>query len=421
MKYKPEVERAVIGAILIDNSVMDTYDINESLFYLPKHIELFKAIVNIRGAGGIADMVTLNIATDNKWQSDIMQICSEIFTIANIKYNLEILEECKAQRTLKKICLETLESLDKGDEGSDNTLASMSMKLSGITSHKGESLVSMKDIAKETLDYVERRYKHKGTISGITSGFIDIDSVTDGFQECDLIILAARPGMGKSALAMAWAQNAAISGYPVGVLSLEMGRRQLGIRSLASLSGVEMFKLRKGFLNRSDFDGLMGAVSSMSELPIQFSFSSWELSQIQKMITQMVVNHKVKMVFVDYLQLAKNKGSRSREREIGEISTTLKQLAKSFSIPIIALAQLNREVEKRENKRPMLSDLRDSGQIEQDADIIIFLHHEAFEDNKGVVNVIFAKGRNIGTDDVQVYFDGDLMQFKNLAKERKNK
>jgi replicative DNA helicase len=214
---------------------------------------------------------------------------------------------------------------------------------------------------------------------------------------------------------MTIATNAATAGFPVGVISLEMGDQMIGLRSVSSLSGVELLRLRKGLLRREDYSRVTSAIGRLASLPIFFSFSSWELDQIRRVITEMVQARGVKLVILDYLQLARNGRQKVREREIGEISTTLKQLAMTFQIPILALSQLSRKVEDREDKRPRLSDLRDSGQIEQDADVVMFLHREDPTARRGPVELIFAKGRNIGLGAVKLYFDGDLMTFKDFT------
>ena len=203
----------------------------------------------------------------------------------------------------------------------------------------------------------------------------------------------------------------------MGMVSLEMMGQQIGIRTLSSLSNVELYKLRKGYISREDYVLVSKAAARMAELPVYFSFSSWQLSDIQRAVTLMVQRHGVKMVIVDYLQLAKNPNQKQREREIGEISTALKTLAKSLSIPIMALSQLNRAIEQREDKRPKLSDLRDSGQIEQDADVIMFLYRENVNEHQGIVEVSFGKGRNIGMGMVKLNFDGDKMQFTDYERQ----
>lgn len=417
MNYLPkqnlEAERWVLGAIIVDNEAIGRIDLTPEDFYKPVHQEIFKAMGELSGEDKPIDIVSLDDRLKRKYAEEITSIASEVFMAANIKYHVQIVREASLLRTVQKTCLQTLQAIQEGEiETADMAVTAIQEVIGKVIKGQGGIITSMSQVAKETLAYIERRFEDRESISGVPSGFKDVDMITDGFQQGDLIILAARPSMGKTALAMAIAQNAATDGYPIGVISLEMGKHQIGIRAMASLSQVEMYKLRKGILDREGFNSVMNAASKLSGLPIYFSFSSWEIGDIRKVVTQMVQLKDIKMVIVDYLQLARNPEQKKREREIGEISTTLKYLAKTFNIPVMALAQLNRQVEQREDKRPKLSDLRDSGQIEQDADVVMFLYRENVSSHKGVVEVSFAKGRNIGLGKIELDFNGDFMIFE---------
>ncbi len=417
MNYLPkqalDAEIWVLGSIFTDNGVINDINLLPEDFYKPVHQEIFKAMRELSGEGKPIDIVSLDDRLKQKHTEEISSIASAVFTAANVNYHARIVKEAALLRTVQKTCLQTLRAIQEGEiETSDMAVSAIHEVTGKVVNGQGGVITSMSQVAKETLDYVERRYENQNSISGIPSGFKDLDKITDGFQGADLITLAARPGMGKSAFAMAIAQNASSQGFPIGVVSIEMNKHQIGIRTMASLSQVEMWRLRKGILDKEGFNSVINAVSLMANLPIYFSFSSWSIEDMRKVITQMVRLQGVKMVIVDYLQLIRNPERKNREREIGEISTTLKCLAKTFNIPIIALAQLNRQVEQRENKRPKLSDLRDSGQIEQDSDAVIFLYRENVSEHKGVVEVIFEKGRNIGLGKVMLNFNGDLMTFR---------
>ncbi len=412
-KQALDAEIWVLGSIFTDNGVINDINLLPEDFYKPVHQEIFKAMRELSGEGKPIDIVSLDDRLKQKHTEEISSIASAVFTAANVNYHARIVKEAALLRTVQKTCLQTLRAIQEGEiETSDMAVSAIHEVTGKVVNGQGGVITSMSQVAKETLDYVERRYENQNSISGIPSGFKDLDKITDGFQGADLITLAARPGMGKSAFAMAIAQNASSQGFPIGVVSIEMNKHQIGIRTMASLSQVEMWRLRKGILDKEGFNSVINAVSLMANLPIYFSFSSWSIEDMRKVITQMVRLQGVKMVIVDYLQLIRNPERKNREREIGEISTTLKCLAKTFNIPIIALAQLNRQVEQRENKRPKLSDLRDSGQIEQDSDAVIFLYRENVSEHKGVVEVIFEKGRNIGLGKVMLNFNGDLMTFR---------
>ena len=418
MQYLPkqnlQAERSVLGAILLSNAAIKQTDLKVEDFYRPAHQEIYKAMLSLAADGDPIDLITLGEKMESEGSLGELGVCAaEAVTPANIKFHSEIVQEASRLRKLQRMSIETLNHISNGTiETSEAIIADMQTQITQIIKNQSSMIVDMRDVARETIDYIERRHKDKGRISGVPSGFKDIDVVTDGFQSPDLIVLGARPSMGKTAFAMAIAQNAAEAGFPVGVISLEMGSQALGIRSMASLSQVELWKLRKGIIKKEEFAAIHSATQRMVSLPVYFSFSSFDLEQIRKVITQMVELKKVKMVMVDYLQLMKNSKAKTREREIGEISTTLKHTAKACGIPIIALSQLSREVEKREDKRPRLADLRDSGAIEQDADVVIFLYRDKPKDLQGTVEVHFAKGRQIGLSVVKLHFDGMTMTFR---------
>jgi replicative DNA helicase len=420
-KQAIEAERAVLAAVLVNSDAMRRIDLQADDFYKPSHREMYVAMRALTGEGNPVDGVTLADKLP-KYKQEIMDILSEAITTANIKYHAEIVSEASRLRKLQRLFLQGLDAIG-GDavEKSDVIIGRLHSDMAGIMRNQGDTITDMREVALEAFDYIERRHKHKGVISGIPSGFPDIDKITDGFQPGDLIVIGARPSMGKTAFAMAVTHHAADKGFPVGVVSLEMGPLPIGIRSVASLSGVELFRLQKGILSREGWNAITGAAGRMANLPIYFSFSALELDQLQKVITQMVEVKGVKMVVVDYLQLAKNIRQKVREREVGEISTTLKHLAKTFTIPVIALSQLNRKVEERQDKRPKLSDLRDSGQIDQDADVVMFLHREKPKESRGTVEVHFAKGRNIGLGMVRLHFDGNTMTFRQGIREEGRK
>ncbi|OGW25972.1 MAG: replicative DNA helicase [Nitrospirae bacterium GWC2_42_7] len=415
-----EAEQFVLGALLIDNGAMTTALklISYEDFYRKSHGKIFIAMNELFNKNEPIDIITMtdylrrmNDLEEVGGSQYLTSLVTMVPTSANIKYHSMIIQEHAKKRKLMDVCRKVIDRIN--EDNLDALMMQLRSETQNILSRGAEPIVDMREVARKTLECIERRYIDKGKISGIPSGYADIDTITDGFQPCDLIILGARPSMGKTALAMAMVQNAAETGCPVGVVSIEMGSQQIGIRTMASLSQVEIWKLRKGILKREEFNAITSATSRMVSLPIYFSFSAMELDQIRKVITQMVEVKGVKMIVVDYLQLARNQRQKVREREIGEISTTLKQLAKTFQIPVIALSQLSREVEKREDKRPKLSDLRDSGGIEQDADIVMFLYRDNPKEVQGITEVHFAKGRNIGLGNVKLYFDGNTMSFRN--------
>ncbi len=401
--HNPDAEQQILGAILCDNIVIRKVNLTPEDFYSQKHRSIFKSMLELDADGMPIEFVSLQ----KKGQDIgyISQLMSNTVTTANINYHADIVKEDSNKRKVRAVCLQALNDLN--DESVDTVLANMRNELSGLVKGRACKLISAADIAKELDNFVDRRSKNRNELSGIPSGFRDLDNLTDGFQGGDLIIIAARPGQGKSALAIALAENASV---PVGIISIEMGAHQLGIRTLAQLSGVELWRLRKGILGNDHWPSLTKALSRFAQLPLYFSFSSKNTIEIERTITAMVEAYDSKMIILDYLQLTKSNESKKREQEVAEVSRLLKIMAQSYNIPIIAVSQLNREVEKRENKRPILSDLRESGAIEQDADIVIFLYRER-QDADGTVELNIAKGRNIGCGTVKLHFYGDTMSF----------
>lgn len=401
-----EAEQQILGAILLDNTIIRKLDISAEDFYVPKHKQIYRAMLEIDNDGMPVDYTILQSKIAKEDIIYLSQNC-DAPTTANAQYHADIVKESSNKRNLKTICLQTINEIN--NESVDSLLNNMRNVLSKLVKGRGCKLVSSSEIAKGLVEFLERRAQNKEDLSGIPSGFKDLDNLTDGWQGGDLIILAARPAQGKSALAMAFAENA---GVPVGVISIEMGSHQLGIRSIAKLSGIDLWKLRKGILATHQWPVLLNALSDFAQMPLYFSFSSKSTVEIERTITQMVEVYDCKMIIVDYLQLTKSNESKKREQEVAEVSRLLKIMAQSNNIPIIAVSQLNREVEKRENKKPMLSDLRESGAIEQDADVVMFLYRG--KDNDNLVELNIAKGRNIGLGIIKLYFSGDTMTFRDI-------
>lgn len=402
-----EAEEQILGAILLENIFIRKIPITIEDFYAQKHKDIFKAMLQLDAEGLPLDIVSLQEAG----QKDIgylSRLAANTPTSANINYHSDLVREAANKRKLRQICFQTLQRIN--EESVDSILANIRNGITDLIKRRGSKVTSAFEIAKDLDEFIERRTKNKHDLSGVPSGFTELDNLTDGFQPGELTILAARPGQGKSALAMSFAENA---GVPVGIISLEMGAHQLGIRTLSKLSGVELWRLRKGILSDIHWPSVRDALSQMSQLPLYFAFSSKNTQEIERTITHMVEVCDCKLIIVDYLQLTKSTESKKREQEVAEVSRLLKILASQYSIPVIALSQLNREVEKRENKRPILSDLRESGAIEQDADVVMFLYREK-ADTDGLIELSIGKGRNCGLGKVKLYFSGDTMTFSQV-------
>lgn len=404
-----EAEQQVLGAIILQNELIRKVEIATEDFYSPKHQDIYRRMLQLDIDGTPIDAIALRAAglEDTAY---ITSIACDIVTTANINMHADIIKENSRKRKLRKLCLQVVGDINT--ETIDDLLNIIRLQTAELLQKRGSKIISSKEMARELSEFLETRAKHTGQLSGITSGLKDLDELTDGFQRGEMTIIAGRPGTGKSAFAMACASRA---GVPVGVISLEMGSHQLGIRQLSTLSGVDLWRLRKGFLRHEDWPNVAEGFKMMAELPIYFSFSSYKTMAIERTITQMIEIHGCQMIIIDYLQLTKGNESKKREQEVAEVSRTLKLNTLQHNIPILVLSQLNREVEKRGQQKPVLSDLRESGAIEQDADIVIFLWMDSKKiEDKNILYLSIAKGRNCGLGEIKLYVDFDTMTFRGM-------
>ena len=414
-----EAEQSVIGAILVDGDSFKKahWHVKVEDFYKDAHRKIFSAIETVVKNNDPIDLISVSEILKQKGETDsiggdryLSGLASQIPTAANIEFHAKIVAEKSSLRKLAKICREIV--ADVNNLELDELLARLKNGTVEIAKGRGGAIVEMKTITKEIFEFLERRVDNRHSISGISTGSAELDELTDGLQNGDVIIIAGRPGSGKSARAMQILQGNALKNIPGGFISLEMGKHQLGIRTISAISEVELRKLRKGFISNDAWHSLTSAAAKMVEMPLYFSFDARKTEDIEKVATQMIETKGVKIIAVDYLQLISSVEHKKREQEVAEISRLMKTIAQRHNIPVIAIAQLNRAVE-HENRRPRLSDLRESGAIEQDADVIIFLHRDS--KNKNIIEVIIGKGRNIDTGFCRQHFDGDRMTFHDLA------
>ena len=409
-----EAEEAILGAVLLDGNTFSRVDglIRPDDFYRASNGLIYQAMNTLHKAGDPIDIITLTEILKKHDQLEkvgglvyISSLASKLLSGAAIRHHANIVKEQSQKRQIVNTCKKIISEIEQLSV--DEIIANVHNSFSGLLDNHGGEIVSMADLSAKLSEYITKRSNNRHELSGITSGFAELDNSLDGFQAGQMYVLGARPGQGKTALSLAFAQNA---GVPVGRIDLEMAGHQLGIRVLSNLSQITLYKLRKGFIAKDEWQAIMSSLSEMANLPIYFSLSSYNVLEVEKIVTQMVEKKGVKMLIVDYLQLINSTERKKREQEVAEVSRLMKRLAKTFDIPVIAVAQLNREVESREDKRPILKDLRDSGQIEQDADVIMFLYRD--KNAPTVCEVIIAKGRNEGEGVVKLYFDGDRMTFK---------
>ncbi|MFH2013320.1 MAG: replicative DNA helicase [Pseudomonadota bacterium] len=429
-----EAEQSILGGILLDNEVFHQVleVLNEDDFYHASHRKVFLSMIELYENNEPVDLITLTNTLKNKSQLDeiggvsyLTSLVDSIPTTANISYYTKIIKE---KSILRKLINKTTEIASMSYENTDDVddlLDQAERAIFEISENKVKpSFYSIREMIKDSFKSIESLYEKKELITGIPTGFEGIDKFTSGFQLSDLIIIAGRPSMGKTSFALNIAQHAAIeSNIPVGIFSLEMSKEQLSLRMLCSEAKVDAQRLRSGFLNESDWPKLTRAAGSLSEAPI-FVDDTPALSvlEVRAKARRLKSEKGLGLIIVDYLQLMRGRVNvERREQEISEISRSLKSLAKELNLPVVALSQLNRKVEDRHDRRPQLADLRESGAIEQDADVIIFIYRDEIynksedNENKGTAEIIIGKQRNGPIGMTKLAFIDKFATFENLA------
>ncbi len=433
-----DAEKSFIGSVLIDNkSLMRVIDvIIPDDFYNKSHQIIFGAIAHLSEKGQNIDVLTLSDKLSELGEIDnvggagyLATLVNSVGTSAHIKDYAEIIRKKKILRDMISASHEILELSNDEDEEIESLLDSAEQKLFAISQRsQPQNFVAVPALLNEAFERLDKLHKGDGTLRGLSTGFFDLDEMLAGLQNSDLLILAARPSLGKTALALDLVLNVARKDkVNVGICSLEMTKATIIDRLLASEAGVSLWKLRTGKLSTSgennDFEKISGALGTISDYNIYIDDTpSPTILQIRAMARRLQAAHGLDVLFVDYLQLIKPQKSYGNPvQEITEISRSLKGLARELDIPVIALSQLNRAVESRTDQRPKLSDLRDSGSIEQDADVVMFIYREDVakgdRSNKpNIAEIIVAKQRNGPTGQIDLFWDRDKVSFKNLAK-----
>jgi replicative DNA helicase len=429
-----EAEASVLGGILLENEAINR--VLEILapvdFYREAHRKIFRAMMELTDRNEPSDLITLSELLKAKGELEavggstyLASLADQVPTAANIAYYARIIREKAILRQLIT-CATEIATRGFEEQGNvDEFLDAAEKVIFDIAEKKIKaSFVSVGDMIKDTLKAVERLYERKELVTGVPTGFKDFDKLTAGLQPSELIIVAGRPSMGKTAFALNIATYASLNaGIGVAVFSLEMAREQLVLRMLCSEARVDNSKVRAGYLGERDFPKLANAAGRLHEALIYIddtpAISVLELrAKTRRLIRDR--EKKVGLVIVDYLQLMRGMGNaNNREQEISEISRSLKALAKELRVPVIALSQLNRRVEDRGDRRPMMADLRESGAIEQDADVIAFIYRDEVYNqksaDKGIAEVIVAKQRNGPIDTVRLAFLSEYTRFEDLA------
>jgi replicative DNA helicase len=420
-------ERSVLGSILLENMAIDEVAdvLKAEHFYSDVHSIIYTAILKMNESAVRADAVTLAEELDRRNQLEdiggipyILELLEAVPHAAHVKYYAEIVRDKWIQRTLTNVCTEVLRDCY---EGSDDTADVLTKAEQGIFSilenQETGQKIAMEDIMMATLDRINTRMGKEGSISGLPTGFVDLDRQTNGFQEAELVILAARPSMGKTALVCNIAEWCAGAGETATLIfSLEQSKLELAERFLCIRAKLDGHRLRKGQLEPDERHALLEASSELSRLPLFIDdHPGRTVGQIAAICRRLKRRNNLGLVIIDYLQLIEPEDKKAnREQQIAQITRRLKGIAKENRLPVIALSQLNRGVELREDKRPRLADLRESGAIEQDADIVMFLHRpDAYnpDDHPGLAEIIVAKHRSGPTGIVNLQWRRESMRF----------
>lgn len=431
-----EAEQAVIGSMLTDkDSVISAIEVlKEEDFYREDNKVIYSAIMNLYNRGEPVDIITLKdeLVSLGKFEAIggleyLAELPEKVPTTANVEKYIKIVEEKSMLRTLIRTANELIVLGYDQTQDVENIMDSAEKKIFNVMQRKNQKgYSSMKDILVESFTQLEELYNRKQHITGVPTGFADLDYKTAGLHNSDLILVAARPAMGKSAFALNIASYAAVKGnVPVAIFSLEMSKEQMGNRILCSEAMVDSNKVRTGKIEDEDWAKLAMASGKLSESQIFIDDTPGiSVMEIRAKCRKMKLEKNIGLVVIDYLQLVQgsNKRGGSREQEISEISRSLKILAKEINVPVIALSQLSRAPEQRPDHRPMLSDLRESGAIEQDADIVMFLYRDDYynedSEKKNIAEVIIAKHRAGSTGTVELLWLGNYTKFANIEKYR---
>lgn len=434
-----DLEKAVLGAMMLErNAVTDAIDIlSKESFYDPKHQFIFAAIQELFGTSKPIDLLTVTDQLKKKGELEaaggaayISQLTSRIASTAHVEYHARVISEKHIKRELIRMSSEIM--TDAFDDTNDvfDVLNKAEEDLFNIAENNmGRAVDVMQNVVRSAIEEIEKASQNSDGISGIPTGFFELDKVTAGWQRSDMIVIAARPAMGKTAFVLSMARNTAVDhNMGVAIFSLEMSSVQLVKRLIASETKLSAEKLRKGDLADHEFQQLHSRITKLSEAPIYIDDTpGLSIFDLRAKCRRLKLQHNIDLVIIDYLQLMTaggSKGQGNREQEISSISRSIKEIAKELNVPIIALSQLSRSVEQRGgDKRPVLSDLRESGAIEQDADIVSFIYRPEYygfhtdengNSNMGVGEIIIAKHRNGALENIRLRFIKEYARFDNM-------
>jgi replicative DNA helicase len=413
-------------AVSVASEILD-----RGCFYKDSHQKIFDAILQLYNANKAVDLITLTdtLKKDGTLEevggvSFLTSLANSVPSAANINHYVSIVRQKSILRTLINNATKII-SLCYENEGNVNEIVDSAEKfIFEVSDRKSQgSYIHLKEIVKDSIETIDRLYQNKAHVTGIPTGYIDFDIKTAGLQASDLIVVAGRPSMGKSAFALGIAEHAGvIEKIPTAIFSLEMSKEQLVQRMLCSHAKVDAHKVRTGYLATSDWPRLTAAAGKLSEAPIYIDDApAISVMELRAKARRLKAHHDIKLILLDYMQLMRGTmGMENRQQEISEISRSLKALARELSVPVVAISQLSRAVESRTDHRPQLSDLRESGAIEQDADVVVLILREEYynptPENQGVAEVIIAKQRNGPVGNMQLAFIKEYTRFENIAR-----
>lgn len=426
-----EAEQSVLGAILLDNTAMAKAMeiIVDEDFYRTAHRKVYQGMLELSDRGEVIDHITLTECLKARSELEavggaayLAELVQVVASAANVRYHSKIVREKALLRGLIHTSTEVITRGYDGTTAVDELLDFAERSVFSIAQGKlDRSFTPVNQIIKESLDVVDRLSKRKERVTGVPTGYYDLDDITAGLQASDLIVIAGRPSMGKTSLALGMAQHAALqAGAVVGIFSLEMSKPQLVLRMLSSEARVDSHALRTGRLQKEDWWRLAEAAGRLEQAPIFIDDSgALTVQQMRGKARRLKAEKGLELLIVDYLQLMQGRSdAESRQQEISDISRSLKALAKELNVPVIALSQLSRAVENRKPPIPMLADLRESGAIEQDADVVMFIYREeVYEQNterKGIADILVSKHRNGPIGKKELFFHDRFAKFESL-------
>ncbi len=432
--HSVESEQSILGSIILDKDAIITVEetINPSDFYKEAHKIIYESMLKLNSNNEPIDLITLIEELRKEGHLDnvggisyLTSLSTIVPTTSNVKYYANIVKEKSVMRQLIKASNEIINLGYDASTDVQEILDQAEKNIFDISQEKsGDDIQPINLVLQDTFDMIERLCTQKSDVTGITTGFTDLNKKINGLQRTDLILLAARPAMGKTAFSLNLVQNAALKGNAsVAVFSLEMSKEQLVQRMLSAQSNVELSKIKTGSLGESDWPRIIDAMAVLSEANIFIDDTPGiKISEIRSKCRRLKIEKGLDLILIDYLQLMEGEGkNENRQQEIAKISRSLKILAKELDCPVVALSQLSRSPELRKDHRPILSDLRESGSIEQDADIVMFLYRDEYyhddSEKKNIGEVIIAKNRHGETGNVELVWFGQVQKFADKVRE----